>query len=109
MIPFRTKQAFFTVETAGGILFVEVEFSGFSDKDRFGLSGVVVGVDGDRLRSLPATSKIRWWPQDQQLDSEMVFEIGREVLMLALAGIGISPERVQGFARMHMEDISFYA
>lgn len=108
MIPFRTKQAFFTVETVGGVFFVEIEFSGFSNKDRFGLSGVVVGVNGDRLRSPQVTLKIKWWPQDQPLDLETMFEIGREVLMSALVDIGLSPEQILGFARMSTEDISFY-
>lgn len=106
--PFKTQTAVFIVETRQNVFFASVKFAGFSEKSRFGLGCILIGIDSNLVDLHGRDFKIVWWPKEQELDHQTGFEVGRQVLLLALADVGIPPEQIIGFSRLREGDVQFW-
>lgn len=103
MIPFKTREAFFEVAMADGkFRNVLVEFQGFKKEHLFGLSCVVLAIDGREVKRSEVS--LRFWSANQELTVEEQEKLGAVMLGEALEKVGV---RMVGFVRIY--DFSFYA
>lgn len=102
MIPLKTREAFFKVAIADRkFRNVLVEFQGFKKEHLFGLSCVVLAIDGREIKR-PEVS-LRFWSANREPTVEEQEKLGTVILGEALEKVGI---RMVGFVRIY--DFSFY-